>query len=56
MDLIQTHLDRIAQNWNTHAIRPQKNNELNYGKPDVMFYLPELFDSQDFGTDVDNYT
>jgi hypothetical protein len=21
-----------------------------------MFYLPELFDSQDFGTDVDNYT
>ena len=53
MDLIQTHLDRIAQNWNTHAIRPQKNNELNYGKPDVMFYLPELFDSQDFGTNVD---
>ena len=53
MDLIQTHLDRIAQNWNTQTIRPQKNNELNYGKPDVMFYLPELFDSQDFGTNVD---
>ena len=51
--LIQTHLDRIAQNWNTQTIRPQKNNELNYGKPDVMFHLPELFDSQDFGTNVD---
>jgi hypothetical protein len=53
MYLIQTHLDRIAQNWNTHASGPQKNNELNYGKLYVMFYLPELFDRQDFGTNVD---
>jgi lipocalin len=43
MNIIQTHLDRIAQQWNVHEIRPQHNSNAHYGKPDIMyFYLKRL--------------
>lgn len=53
MDLIQADLDRIAHKWNIHEIRPQHNAELKYGKPDVMYFLPEVFDTHEYGVVVD---
>ncbi|XP_060555200.1 uncharacterized protein LOC132716065 [Ruditapes philippinarum] len=53
MNLTQTHLDRIAQQWNVHEIRPQHNSDAHYGKPDIMYFLPETFGAFDYGTVVD---
>lgn len=47
MHLIQTDLDRIAQQLNVHDIRPQHYAEVQYGIPDVMYFLPEMFDVRD---------
>ncbi|OWF36955.1 hypothetical protein KP79_PYT02570 [Mizuhopecten yessoensis] len=54
MDALQTDLDRIAQHWNSHDIRPQRTyRELPSGKPDVMYFVPELTDGHNFKTVVD---
>lgn len=51
MDALQTDLDRIASHWNSHVIRPQRGyGELPSGKPDVLYFVPELTDGQDFKT------
>lgn len=54
MDALQTDLDRIAKQWNLHDIRQQKRYaELPSGKPDVMYFVPELTDGHNFRTVVD---
>jgi hypothetical protein len=53
MDALQTDLDRIAQHWNSHDIRRQKRYvELPSGKPDVMYFVPEITNGYDFKTYV----
>ena len=42
MGVIQAELDRVAQHWNLHRIRPQNNVESPPGRPDTLFFLPEL--------------
>ena len=42
MRVIQAELDRVAQHWNLHRIRPQHNVESPPGRPDTLFFLPEL--------------
>ena len=54
MDLIQAELDRMAKNWNLHAIRAQKNADVPEGKPDILFLLPELNCHMNCGTPVDH--
>lgn len=42
MDALQTDLDRIANHWNSHVIRPQRGYaELPSGKPDVLYFVRE---------------
>ena len=53
MDLIQAELDRIAQNWNTHEIRQQKNANVPCGKPDIIHFVPEIYGGHNFGNIVD---
>ena len=53
MDLIQTDLDRIAQQWNVHEIRQQTNTSCMFGKPDTMFFLPDLFETAEYGILID---
>ena len=54
MDALQTDLDRIAHHWNSHNIRRQKRYvELPSGKPDVMYFIPELTNGYYFKTSVD---
>lgn len=55
MNALQTDLDRIAQHWNSHTIRRQKRYaELPSGKPDVMYYVPELTNGYNFKTSVNH--
>ena len=54
MDVLQAELDRIAQHWNLHNIRTQKDNtELPCGKPDILYYVPELHGGYEMGKTVD---
>lgn len=51
--LVQDDLNRCAQEWNQHRIRHTKSAELPGGKPDLMYYLPELYGTHDFKMEID---
>lgn len=53
MQPIQVELHRVARHWNTHKIRPYSHQETPHGKPDVLFFLPQLKDTRDYKTLVD---
>ena len=53
MDLIQDELNRAALEWNLHRIRPSTNLESPSGKPDILYFLPELKGAQDYSTPID---
>ena len=46
--LIQDELTRIARHWNLHKIRLCANTESLPGRPDVLYFLPQLHDTLDF--------
>lgn len=45
--LIQRDFDLILQEWNQHCIRRQNNVEAPDGKPDLMYYVPEMYDYEE---------
>lgn len=53
MDLIQKELDAVTADWNAHTIRSQKHTECPTGKPDILYFSPELFQSHNYGTPID---
>lgn len=53
MHILQSELDRIIIEWNTHCISSKRNAEGPKGKPDIMFFNPALYDSCNYGTPVD---
>lgn len=54
MQLIQSELDRSDQHWNLPTIRSQLTNELTQGKPNCLFFIPELYNAHDCGTQIDD--
>ena len=46
--LIQEELTRIARHWNLRRIRPCANTESLSGRPDVLYFLPQLNDTSDY--------
>ena len=50
--LIQGELDRVTLHWNLHKIRPSSNEESPSGRPDVLYFLPELSGSSSRGHDI----
>ncbi|XP_073798490.1 uncharacterized protein [Danio rerio] len=54
MGLIQDELDDTAQVWNAHTIRQSKNISSPSGRPNVMYGLPELYQTRDFLTSADS--
>ena len=44
----QDELDLVAEVWNSHVIRPSKNLMVPSGIPNVMFSVPELYDSENY--------
>jgi hypothetical protein len=49
MNLIREDLKTVAEEWNLHDIRKQKCHEGPYGKPELMYSLPQLFGAIDCG-------
>lgn len=45
---MQDELDATARTWNSHIIRPSKNEAVPHGRPRVMYYIPELYGSQNY--------
>ncbi|XP_050419248.1 uncharacterized protein LOC126832494, partial [Patella vulgata] len=51
-NLIQKDLDQIRKDWNQHKMRPTKGAECPAGKPDLLYFTPQLFDTVDYKTEV----
>ena len=52
--LLQEELTRVARHWNLHYIRSSRKIESLPGRPDVLFFLPELQDNSDYKITVPN--
>ncbi|KAK1168043.1 hypothetical protein AOXY_G10881 [Acipenser oxyrinchus oxyrinchus] len=48
LGIIQDKLDATVDVWNSHVIRPSKNDKVPHGRPSVMYSVPELYDTQDY--------
>ena len=53
LPIIRKELRLVATLWNTHNIQRQMRCEVEGGKPDVMFFLPAVYDSNDYLLHVD---
>lgn len=42
MPVIQDELRRVVQEWNLHKIRPSSNESSPPGRPETLYFLPEL--------------
>ncbi|XP_069108919.1 uncharacterized protein [Argopecten irradians] len=44
---MQNELDRTVAVWNSHHIRPSRNDQVPHGRPNSMYYTPNLWGSSD---------
>jgi hypothetical protein len=54
MGILHDELQCIVKDWNTHTIHSKKGAESPSGKPDVMFTMPELYDTKSYHQTLDN--
>ena len=54
MSLIQKELDSIRIRWNAHKIRATRHQECPPGKPDVLYYLPDLQEAENYKINFDS--
>uniref|UniRef100_K1R274 Uncharacterized protein n=1 Tax=Magallana gigas TaxID=29159 RepID=K1R274_MAGGI len=52
MSFINRDLNDTIQQWNEHRIRRSKNTDEPFGKPDVLYFQPEVFATRDFRLEV----
>ena len=43
MPILRKELFLVAELWNTHTIQSQPRQEITSGKPDVLFFMPEIY-------------
>lgn len=53
LPLLHQELYLVAELWNTHNIQAQKRLEVHCGKPDIMYFTPEVYNSQNYLITVD---
>ncbi|XP_064630795.1 uncharacterized protein LOC135489386 [Lineus longissimus] len=53
MDVLQNELNRVAIEWNRHTLQVKRNCQSPRGKPDVMYFTPELYNTRDLKIGVD---
>lgn len=49
MGIIRKELHQVMNEWNLHKISTKKNSECEKGKPDVMFFMPEVHGTVSYG-------
>jgi hypothetical protein len=52
MRVIQDSLDMFRTTWNGHRIRRQRNTESLSGKPNVLYFQPQLYHAHDYARSV----
>ncbi|KAL3868611.1 hypothetical protein ACJMK2_041407 [Sinanodonta woodiana] len=50
MSILQEDIDEAVTVWNTHCIRPSKNQNVPSGRPCVLYTMPLLYGTQDYAT------
>ena len=50
---MQKELHRVVLDWNFYRIRPSTTLESPSGKPDILYFIPDLKGAQDYSTLVD---
>ena len=53
LPVLRRELHLVAELWNTHNIQSQKRHEVEGGKPDIMFFMPEAYKTCDYLRTVD---
>ncbi|KAL3879037.1 hypothetical protein ACJMK2_031351 [Sinanodonta woodiana] len=53
VSFLQEDIDEAVTVWNTHCIRPSKNQNVPSGRPCVLYTMPLLYGTQDYATNVD---
>ncbi|OWF41011.1 uncharacterized protein LOC110463046 [Mizuhopecten yessoensis] len=48
LQLVSKDLEDVVRHWNEHRVRPSRNADGPFGKPDVLYYQPEVFATKDF--------
>ena len=52
-NIIQEELNKVANQWNLHRIRPSNNAELPSGRPDVLYFLPRRQSPRSYEYEID---
>ena len=48
MHSLQDDLDRMVEVWDSHLIRPSRNDRVPHGRPNIMHSLPGLYGTRDY--------
>ena len=48
MPVLRDELYSITSYWNTHSIRQVNNSESPAGRPDQLYFIPQIQENQDF--------
>ena len=54
--MFQKELDDVARLWNTHRIRPSKNQNVPSGVPLLMYTAPSFYGTRDYLQEVQQDT
>lgn len=57
MKILREELYQVAEMWNQHQIASSKfgNSSVPRGKPDCMYFLPHLYNTEDYKVNIDPY-
>ena len=53
IDVLRIELKKMAEEWNEHIIS-KSSNEGPSGRPDAMYFLPHIFDCQDYSDPLED--
>ena len=53
MHILRDEFNELAVRWNTHIISRSKHSNLPRGRPDSMYFLPNLFNATDQKQELD---
>lgn len=53
LPILRKELQLVAELWNTHKIQGQKRHEVEGGKPDIMFFMPRAYNTNNYLHKVD---
>lgn len=55
ISLLQQDINEMITVWNTHCIRPTKNQNVPSGRPCTMYAIPLVYGTHDYAVEVENH-